>query len=61
MPKENAKMPKEIDYLLRVKMEPDASLKAYNTKYWETFNEILDCPPTLQSLSISAVFQLDID
>ncbi|XP_028113692.1 uncharacterized protein LOC114311722 [Camellia sinensis] len=45
--KTNAKMPKEIDHLLRVKMEPDDSLKAYNTKYWETFNEIFDCPTNL--------------
>ncbi|XP_028069452.1 uncharacterized protein LOC114271970 [Camellia sinensis] len=41
--KTNIKTPKEIDHLLRAKMEPGDSLKVYNTKYWETFNEILDC------------------
>ncbi|XP_028096793.1 uncharacterized protein LOC114296669 [Camellia sinensis] len=45
--KTNAKMPKEIDHLLIVKIKPGDSLKAYNTKYWETFNEILDCPTNL--------------
>ncbi|XP_028062410.1 uncharacterized protein LOC114265775 [Camellia sinensis] len=45
--KTNTKMPKEVDYLLSVKMEPGDSVKAYNTKYWETFNEILDCPTNL--------------
>ncbi|KAF5932843.1 hypothetical protein HYC85_029014 [Camellia sinensis] len=28
-------------------MEPGDSLKAYNAKYWETFNEIFDCPTNL--------------
>ncbi|XP_028096197.1 uncharacterized protein LOC114296104 [Camellia sinensis] len=45
--KANTKMPKEVDHLLGIKMEPDDSLKAYNAKYWETFNEILDCPTNL--------------
>ncbi|XP_028071428.1 uncharacterized protein LOC114273807 [Camellia sinensis] len=45
--KTNTKTPKEIDHLLRVKMEPGDSLMVYNVKYWETFNEILDCPTNL--------------
>ncbi|XP_028122979.1 uncharacterized protein LOC114320083 [Camellia sinensis] len=40
-------MPKEVDHLLSVKIEPSDSLKAYNAKYWETFNEIPDCPINL--------------
>ncbi|XP_028085065.1 uncharacterized protein LOC114286167 [Camellia sinensis] len=28
-------------------MESGRSLKAYNAKYWETYNEILDCPTNL--------------
>ncbi|XP_028067752.1 uncharacterized protein LOC114270451 [Camellia sinensis] len=28
-------------------MESGGSLKAYNSKYWETYNEILDCPTNL--------------
>lgn len=32
---------------LSVKKEPGDSLKAYNAKYWKTFNEILDCPTNL--------------
>ena len=28
-------------------MESGSSLKAYNAKYWETYNEILDCPTNL--------------
>ncbi|XP_028106486.1 uncharacterized protein LOC114305577 [Camellia sinensis] len=28
-------------------MESGGSLKAYNAKYWETYNEILDCPTNL--------------
>ncbi|XP_028081327.1 uncharacterized protein LOC114282779 [Camellia sinensis] len=46
--KTNTKTPKEINHLLSAKMESDDSLKAYNTKYWETFNEILDCPTNLE-------------
>ncbi|XP_028122724.1 uncharacterized protein LOC114319862 [Camellia sinensis] len=42
--KTNTKTPKEVDHLLSVKIELGNSLKAYNAKYWETFNEILDCP-----------------
>ncbi|XP_028057278.1 uncharacterized protein LOC114261235 [Camellia sinensis] len=45
--KTNTKTHKEVDHLLGIKMEPGDSLKAYNTKYWETFNEILDCPTNL--------------
>ncbi|GMP29343.1 hypothetical protein CsSME_00004490 [Camellia sinensis var. sinensis] len=45
--KTNTKMPKEVDHLLSVKMEPSDTLKAYNSRYWETFNEILDCPVNL--------------
>lgn len=43
----NTKTPKEVDHLLSIKMEPGNSLKAYNARYWETFNEILDCPTNL--------------
>ena len=28
-------------------MESSCSLKVYNAKYWETYNEILDCPTNL--------------
>ncbi|XP_028083116.1 uncharacterized protein LOC114284420 [Camellia sinensis] len=28
-------------------MESGCSLKVYNAKYWETYNEILDCPTNL--------------
>ncbi|XP_028108645.1 uncharacterized protein LOC114307433 [Camellia sinensis] len=45
--KTNTKTPKEVDHLLSVKMEFSDSLKAYNSRYWETFNEILDCPNNL--------------
>ena len=45
--KTNTKTPKEVDHLLSVKMEPCDTLKAYNSRYWETFNEILDCPVNL--------------
>ncbi|KAF5933204.1 hypothetical protein HYC85_029375 [Camellia sinensis] len=45
--KTNTKTPKEVDHLLSVKMEPSDTLKAYNSRYWETFNEILDCPVNL--------------
>ena len=40
--KTNTKTPKEVDHFLSVKMEPSDTLKAYNSRYWETFNEILD-------------------
>ncbi|XP_028112048.1 uncharacterized protein LOC114310301 [Camellia sinensis] len=46
--KTNTKTPKEVHHLLSVKMESDDSLKAYNAKYWETFNEILDCPTNMR-------------
>ncbi|XP_028097756.1 uncharacterized protein LOC114297522 [Camellia sinensis] len=39
----NTRIPKEVDHLLDIKMESGGLLKAYNTKYWETYNEILDC------------------
>ncbi|XP_028102510.1 uncharacterized protein LOC114301741 [Camellia sinensis] len=45
--KTNTRTPKEVDHLLSVKLESSGSLKAYNTKYWETNNEILDCPTNL--------------
>ncbi|CAL5361598.1 unnamed protein product [Camellia sinensis] len=45
--KTNAKMPKEVDHLLSVKMESSDTLNAYNSRYWETFSEILDCPVNL--------------
>ncbi|XP_028058130.1 uncharacterized protein LOC114262001 [Camellia sinensis] len=45
--KTNTKTPKEVDYLLSVKMESSDTLKAYNSRYWETFNAILDCPINL--------------
>ncbi|XP_028099703.1 uncharacterized protein LOC114299211 [Camellia sinensis] len=45
--KTNTKMPKEVDDFLSVKMESGDSLKAYNAKYWETFNKILDCQTNL--------------
>ncbi|XP_028055991.1 uncharacterized protein LOC114260136 [Camellia sinensis] len=45
--KANTKTPKEIDHLLSVKMESGDSLKVYNARYWETFNEILDYPTNL--------------
>ncbi|XP_028052244.1 uncharacterized protein LOC114256762 [Camellia sinensis] len=45
--KTNTRTPKEVDHFLSVKMESGGSLKAYNAKYWETYNEILDCPTNL--------------
>ncbi|XP_028061931.1 uncharacterized protein LOC114265348 [Camellia sinensis] len=36
-----------MDHLLSVKMESSDTLKAYNARYWETFNEILDYPTNL--------------
>ncbi|XP_028103497.1 uncharacterized protein LOC114302650 [Camellia sinensis] len=45
--KTNTKTPKEVDHHLSVKMESSDSLKAYNARYWETFNKILDCPTNL--------------
>ncbi|KAF5933474.1 hypothetical protein HYC85_029645 [Camellia sinensis] len=45
--KTNTKTPKEVDHLLSVRMEPSDTLKAYNSRYWDTFNEILDCPVNL--------------
>ncbi|XP_028115621.1 uncharacterized protein LOC114313434 [Camellia sinensis] len=45
--KTNTRTPKEVDHLLSVKIESAGSLKAYNAKYWETYNEILDCPTNL--------------
>lgn len=45
--KTNTRTPKEVDHLLSVKMKPSDTLKAYNSRYWETFNEILDCPVNL--------------
>ncbi|XP_028053006.1 uncharacterized protein LOC114257442 [Camellia sinensis] len=45
--KTNTRTPKEVDHLLGVKMESGGSLKAYNVKYWETYNEILDFPTNL--------------
>ena len=45
--KTNTKTPKEVDHLLSVKMESSDTLKSYNSRYWETFNEILDCPANL--------------
>ncbi|XP_028118217.1 uncharacterized protein LOC114315797 [Camellia sinensis] len=45
--KTKTKTPKEVDHLLSVKIEPGDSLKAYNAKYWEIFNKILDCPTNL--------------
>ncbi|XP_028061818.1 uncharacterized protein LOC114265249 [Camellia sinensis] len=45
--KTNTRTPKEIDHLLSVKMESRGSLKAYKAKYWEIYNEILDCPTNL--------------
>ena len=45
--KTNTKTPKGVDHLLSVKMEPSDTLKAYNSRYWETFNEIFDCPTNL--------------
>ena len=47
--KTNTKTPKEVDHLLSVKMESSDTFKAYNSRYWETFNEILDCPINLAS------------
>ncbi|XP_028067567.1 uncharacterized protein LOC114270310 [Camellia sinensis] len=46
--KTNTKTPKEVDHLLSIKMESSDILKAYNARYWETFNEILDCPTNLE-------------
>ncbi|XP_028122195.1 uncharacterized protein LOC114319392 [Camellia sinensis] len=45
--KTNTRTPKEVDHFLSVKMESGGSLKAYNGKYWETYNEILDYPTNL--------------
>ncbi|CAL5435666.1 unnamed protein product [Camellia sinensis] len=45
--KTNTKTPKEVYHLLSVKMEPSDTLKAYNSRYWETFNKILDRPVNL--------------
>ena len=45
--KTNTRTPKKVDHLLGGKMESEGSLKAYNARYWETYNEILDCPTNL--------------
>ncbi|XP_028115618.1 uncharacterized protein LOC114313431 [Camellia sinensis] len=45
--KANTRTPKEVDHLLCVELESGGSLKAYISKYWETYNEILDCPTNL--------------
>ncbi|CAL5410301.1 unnamed protein product [Camellia sinensis] len=45
--KTNTQTPKEVNHLLGVKMESGGSLKAYNAKYWETYNKILNCPTNL--------------
>ncbi|XP_028088933.1 uncharacterized protein LOC114289403 [Camellia sinensis] len=45
--KTNTRTPKEVNHLLSIKIESGGSLKAYNAKYWETYNEILDCPANL--------------
>ncbi|XP_028115624.1 uncharacterized protein LOC114313436 [Camellia sinensis] len=45
--KTNILTPKEVDHLLSIKIESRGSLKAYNSNYWETYNEILDCPTNL--------------
>ena len=45
--KTNTRTLKEVDHLLSVKMEPSDTLKAYNSSYWETFNDILDYPVNL--------------
>ncbi|XP_028054146.1 uncharacterized protein LOC114258391 [Camellia sinensis] len=45
--KTNTRTPKEVGHLLSIKIESGGSLKAYNAKYWETYNEIIDCPINL--------------
>ena len=37
----------EIDQLLSIDMEDKETLSSYNSHYWETFNQIGDCPTNL--------------
>ncbi|GMP86335.1 hypothetical protein CsSME_00039144 [Camellia sinensis var. sinensis] len=43
----NTKTPVEIDQLLFIDMGNKETLRSYNSRYWETFNQIGDCPTNL--------------
>ena len=43
----NTKTPVEIDQLLSIDMGDKETLRSYNSRYWETFNQIGDCPTNL--------------
>ncbi|KAF5933814.1 hypothetical protein HYC85_029985 [Camellia sinensis] len=43
----NTKTPMEIDQLLSIDMGEKETLRSYNSRYWETFNQIGDCPTNL--------------
>ncbi|KAI8020887.1 hypothetical protein LOK49_LG03G03086, partial [Camellia lanceoleosa] len=43
----NTKTPVEIDQLLSIDMGDEETLRSYNSRYWETFNQIGDCPTNL--------------
>ncbi|XP_028077607.1 uncharacterized protein LOC114279552 [Camellia sinensis] len=45
--KTNTRTSKKVNHFLGVKIESGGSLKAYNAKYWKSYNEILDCPTNL--------------
>ncbi|XP_028112782.1 uncharacterized protein LOC114310878 [Camellia sinensis] len=45
--KMNTKTPVEIDQLLSIDMGENETLRSYNSRYWETFNQIRDCPTNL--------------
>ena len=43
----NTKTPVEIDQLLSISMGKKETLKSYDNRYWETFNQVTDCPTNL--------------
>ncbi|XP_028101261.1 uncharacterized protein LOC114300592 [Camellia sinensis] len=45
--KTNTKMPVEIDQLLSIDMGEKETQKSYNNQYYETFDQIGDCPANL--------------
>ncbi|XP_028123101.1 uncharacterized protein LOC114320177 [Camellia sinensis] len=43
----NTKTPVEINQLLSIDIGEKETLKSYNNRYWETFNQVTDCPTNL--------------
>ncbi|XP_028071099.1 uncharacterized protein LOC114273495 [Camellia sinensis] len=43
----DTKMPIKIDQLLAIDIGEKETLKSYNNRYWETFNQIRECPTNL--------------